>query len=159
MAELHSMYTKDELLTLCEELQVDKISMSDNTRKLVSKIIDNLNAEGVPEDDECSDLLYNFLIDSEFIDDPDAEEEEAQEEEPQLVEEITLPDCYGFADDRDKSCKICRVFTQCMNERIEIRQNELPCFGTLYDNTAEECKLCLEAGPCRTASLQTIKVK
>ena len=156
---LHKEYSKDELLQLCEQLDIPKFSMTDTSKALIDKINEDLDTNGVPTDEDCSDLLYNYLCDAGYIEGEEVDEEPELEQvievEPMLE---NLPDCYGFADDRDKACKICRVFAQCMEERTMIREQELPCFGKLFDANAEECGMCLEAGPCRLIVTESIKI-
>lgn len=153
-------FTKPELVKIANELEIDLPDKATSTR-LIININADLTENGIPEEDDCSDLLEDFLWVAGFIaDDEDDETEEEVEEEPvpePVVEESALPDCYGCADERDPSCKRCKVFTGCMAERVSIRERELECFGKLFDINAQECGHCLEAGPCKIA-LRDVKV-
>jgi len=162
---LYKLYNKDELLDICEELQLPKFSMKDTSKTLVSMIEADFDENGIPPDDDCSDLLYNFIRDGGWADEEESDEVEEPEVEEEVkpvpeqpVEEVEMPDCFGWADERDKSCKICKVFDLCMTERIAIREQELPCFGLLYAVNDEQCMNCLEAGPCRLIVEKNIKV-
>lgn len=172
-SNLHRYYTKEELISLAELFGLDT---GGNTRELVGRILSDLQANGVPdEDDECvDDLVYNFLCDAGYYDCGDAEgevetgieelmeEEESEEvdyvEKPEEEEEtIEPPDCYGFADERDKACRACKIMSACMKYRKQVRA-ELPCYGIMFDGHSEECKACLEAGPCRTETIALVKI-
>lgn len=154
-------FTKPELQKIADELEIETGNIS--SKKLIQLINADLTENGIPEEDDCSQLLEDYLYVAGFIDageEATESEPEAVEPEPQpepILDEAELPDCYKCADERDPSCKRCKVFDACMRERIAIREHELPCFGKLFDINAEECSHCLEAGPCKIA-LRDVKV-
>jgi len=61
------------------------------------------------------------------------------------IEERTMPDCYGFRDDKDPSCKRCKVKEECLARQAETRPT---CFGTMYSADSEECARCIDASQC-----------
>jgi len=98
--------------------------------------------------------MDEFLYVAEYIDDEgnllEEEEDEQIEDVSTQVEEAkevdqTPPDCYTFADERDPACKKCKLVRECVLARID---NRPLCFGQFFDDTAEECKVCIEAPLC-----------
>lgn len=148
--ELQSQFTKPEILKIAEELEID-VNPSLGTARILEIVIRDIEANGVPELDDCSDLLGEFLVTAEYIDETGAliskqdtseVEEEADEVE---IDESRLPPCFSKADPRDPACMRCAVFDACMVSRIA---NRPPCFGTFLA-TDDQCRICLEAADCK----------
>lgn len=57
-----------------------------------------------------------------------------------------VPDCYGFRDDLDPSCKRCKVREECLEHQAETRPD---CFSKMYDESSAECSVCLDASQCQ----------
>jgi len=138
--EIAGQFSKPELLEVAKELDLESKS-TDQARNIIRNIISDLDKQGIPDEEECSDLMYEFLVAAEFI-------EVEEEEEPDEVEPIKLPECFGFEDNKDPACGKCRVKDQCIKERTA---NRPECFGLLFSKNAEECRVCLEASFCAIA--------
>jgi hypothetical protein len=141
--DLYRQFEKQELLDVAEQLEIP----SDGSAKvLTQRILDDIKASGVPEANECSDLVFEFLVAAEIIDEDGntIEKEEKEEEETDTLPD-NLPECYTFADRRDPACQRCRVVKVCEEQRIS---NRPECFGLLHSDVAEECKVCIEAPQC-----------
>lgn len=134
--EVSQQFTKTELLEISKELKLDHRS-GDLAKDILDDILEDLDDNGIPDETKCSDLMLEFLIAAEYVDEEDADEE---------VEEIKLPECFGFQDSRDPACAKCRVQDKCIVERTA---NRPECFGLLFSQSAEECKVCLEAAYCK----------
>jgi hypothetical protein len=153
--ELCTQFKKKEILNIAEELGLSK-SVDSASSDVISNILDNLDGEGIPESDDCSDLMFEFLVAAEYIDEEGnilEEEEDEVEQKTEDIKEIQLPECFTFEDDRDPSCMKCRVKEECNTERINHRPE---CFGIAYSDKAEECIACLEASFCK-AAVQSIQ--
>lgn len=153
-SSLYRDFMKAELLSIAESLGLDTTSET-TSKVLVKRIMQNLVDEGVPEIDQCDDLMYQFLVAAEMIDingnlieGETAEETDAITEEPSESESENVPPCYGFEDDRDPACGKCRVQIAC--RKLRIRQRP-PCFGKLFEVNDENCKVCIEAPFCKQA--------
>lgn len=159
-AQVQRMFKKVELISIAEELGMETESLT--ARQLVVGIVNDLEQSGVPETGDCSDELFEFMLNADFIDEDgnlievsngrkggtdEVEEEEDDSDEISIPEE--LPPCYAFADSRDPACNRCVIFDMCHEERVLVRPE---CYGKLFDATSEECRGCLEAGPCRKVS-------
>lgn len=149
-ATLYRDFLKTELLDIAEQLQL--ATTNDTTSKvLVQKIIKDIEANGVPEIVDCSELMLEFLVAAEVCDvdgnllDGDSEGVASKIDSTEVIQEESLPECYGFEDDRDPACNRCRVQESCKALRI---QNRPPCFGRLFDKNDESCKVCIEAPFC-----------
>jgi hypothetical protein len=154
--ELYSEFTKGEIISMCEELEI-KHSIDENSRVLVKKILENVEEEGVPEIDEMSDILLEFLVAAEICDEngelisqddkPNKKGGEAKEEHKvDIIRD--LPPCWGIGDDYDPTCAKCKMRKDCIELRIS---NRPKCFSVSYSRNAEECKVCIEAVPCQNS--------
>ena len=148
--ELIQLFTLVELNSILDELDID--FNSTDTAAMINAIIADLKRYEPPYADDCSDLLYDFLVESGYaeevtdvIDDGGVVNEEID------VEEVESPDCYSYADKRDPACKRCKLFDGCALARVTVRETELHCFGKKFDVRNEDCISCLEAGYCRSA--------
>ncbi len=155
VATLYKEFNKSEILEIAKELEL-KAKVTQSAKVMTNMILENLNAEGVPE--KCSELLDEFLYVAEYIDDDgnlleEEEEDEQIEDDSTQVEEaeviIQEPDCFTFADERDPACKRCKLVRECVVARID---NRPACFGQYFDDTSEECKVCIEAPLCSQAA-------
>lgn len=140
--DLHELFKHDELLSMCAELNIGVYSASNTALELVNIIIKDLDDNGVPAEDDCSDLLADFILDAGYEDD----DEEVGDDNVEVIEH---PHCFGFADKRDPACKRCPLMALCMATRLRARDSELPCYGLEYEPTAPECSSCMERGACR----------
>jgi len=142
---VYTQFQKRELISIAEELNIE-ISVNTRASEIVDVIYSDINANGVSDtDDELSDLLSEFLVAAEYIDENGNVLVEQKEEDEDEVPDDKLPKCFTLADERDPSCKRCRVLDRCMKARIDARPT---CYGKLYSVTDEQCKVCLEALPC-----------
>jgi hypothetical protein len=146
--EIYSVISKKEVLTVARELGLE-VESSDRTQVVIELILDDLNENGVPENDDMSEEMKKFLItakiidkDGELISEEQTKEEDAKEEE----EEEKLPECFGMADEYDPACKKCKVLQKCKKQRED---NTPPCFGKLFEQGANECSICIENVRCR----------
>jgi len=62
--------------------------------------------------------------------------------------EAEFPDCFGFKDTRDPSCRRCKVKDACEVRQLEIRPE---CFGVEWSEKDVECQACLVASQCADA--------
>lgn len=159
LKDIVTQFKKKELLEISEELGLE-YTVDSRSSEMAGGILANLDQNGIPEADDCSDLMFEFLVAAEYMDEEGniLEEEENEVEKTEEVKEIVLPECYTFEDDRDPSCMKCRVKDACKVERINHRPE---CFGISYFDKAEECVACLEASFCKVAvqSIQTERGK
>jgi len=148
--ELSRMFKKSELHEIASELEL-VISLGTKAVGIVAAICGDIEENGVPEYDDASDLMCEFLESAEYTDEDGNLIADGQKEEPEEVisEKETsiekMPPCFAFADDRDPACGKCSVFTECMNVRISTRPE---CFGLLPDERNEDCRACLELSLC-----------
>lgn len=70
------------------------------------------------------------------------------------------PDCFGWADGYNPSCKRCTLFTECMEQQASTRPR---CFGNadLYDPTSVNCSKCLDQSFCieKIGGEMTVQIK
>jgi len=156
MAEvlLHKEFRKSELFDIADELDLD-VEEGLRSLELSDLLVEDIETNGVPEPEECSDLMFEFLVVAGFVDeDGEIIEYVEEEEETEEINYEEMPECFSLADDRDPACNRCKVFEICMKERIA---NRPKCFGRLYSPNAEECKNCLEALYCKPITEQKEK--
>jgi len=158
--ELYTQFKKVELVEVAKDLDIKIDPRRQSNRQISKEILKDLEANGVPEVDDCSDLTNELLFvagyideQGELIEEVDIEQDD-EDEEVEVVEEDLpekLPPCFTFADERDPACKRCKVKIPCLEQRII---NRPPCFGRYYNKHAEECEGCMEAVNCKPLSLQ-----
>lgn len=145
--DIVSQFTKAEIISIAEEfgLQPDK---EDRTLAIIGSIFDDLAANGVPDTSgDTTGLVDPFLIVAEVFDDDGNQIDYIEQDEEEVeAEQIEQPECYGLGDDRDASCRRCKLLEICTQVRI---QNRPPCFGQYFDASTEDCKICLEASFCK----------
>lgn len=151
-------FSKQEVLEIAEEVLEEEVSSKISKLNIVGQVLDDIDDRGIPDLDECSDLVYEFLVAAEYVEgddtddvpeggDEEKEELETEEEEGESgVEDDDLPECYGFADNRDPACKKCRIKSDCMKVRLASRPE---CYGLLYEDNVGECDICIEALSCK----------
>lgn len=147
--EVSKQFTKKELHKIAEELEIG-VDIGASATSIVSTVIGDLDENGVPEIEDCSDLLAEFLVAAEYIDEngnPVQEEEEKSSEEP-VIDDAKKPECFGFQDSRDPACAKCKVVAACTKERVRTRPT---CFGKLFKAHDPECQACLEFAECKGA--------
>lgn len=154
--ELYTQFSKTELVDAANQLDIRVNPKKMSNRQIAKKIIEDLDANGVPEADDCSELLLELLLSAEYIDEYGELVEEVTvedvEEVPPKVEEATpeeLPVCFSFADERDPACNRCKVKAECLVARVANRPS---CFGKYYDEHDVECQGCMEAPNCKLLS-------
>ena len=152
---LMAEFKKSELLEIAKELDLE-MSRGVRAPTLISSILKNLDDEGVPEPDDCSDVLWEFLVAAEYIDEDgnlleleedDDEKEGGNELQENGVEKIDHK-CYGYHDPHDPACRKCKVSDQCIIKR-QADLLKLECYGLLFDKSDPECGSCIEASGCR----------
>jgi hypothetical protein len=159
VSDLVKRFGKSMLLSMAEELEIADISNSTHSFVLVQEIQKDLSNEGIPEDDEMSDDLYDFCIAAGLLDeDGNVIEEDTEDEEEEGGDIGELPDklpaCWGLADKTDTACSRCPIVDQCGEQRIKSRPR---CFGVMYDAGAEKCagseerEGCVEFADCKRA--------
>lgn len=153
VGDIRRQFSKTELIKLARELGLKEIAQSDvNSGKIVSQLLKDLDANGIPETDgpdACSDLMFEFLVVAEYVDENGnllEEEESEPEKEEQKAEPVKLPECFSYADERDPSCTKCKVLVMCKKARLDSRPE---CFGKLFSEHEPECAVCLEAVLCK----------
>jgi D-alanyl-D-alanine carboxypeptidase len=157
VATLYKEFNKSEIIEIAKELELET-KVTQSAKVMTNMILDDLNDEGVPE--ECSELMNEFLYVAGYIDDDgdllEEEEDEQIEDVSTQVDEVKeaeevdqKPDCFTFADERDPACKKCKLVRECVLARVD---NRPLCFGQFFDDTAEECKVCIEAPLCSQAA-------
>ena len=141
--EVMKDFSKEELLGISKELELG-LRINTMARDIIQSVLDDLDENGVPEDEDCSDLLYDFLVATGYVED-DEEDMEGEYAKGGNEGEIDEPECFGWADKRDPACKKCSWLASCVKERVETRPE---CFGLLFDTTDPECGVCIEASSC-----------
>lgn len=155
IASLYRDFSKPELLKICKELELTA-QPTENTRKLVDKIVTDIETNGLPEPSQSSKLLFEFMLTGEWIDAKgQVPEEGLSEEEIEVIptdadqeectQELSKPTCFSLHDDRDPACRKCKVAADCAKARISSRP---ACYGKLFDNRTVECQACIEAVFC-----------
>jgi hypothetical protein len=139
-----SQFSKPEIISIAEELQVDATGKSSIV--LIEELIIKIKHLLEEEDVELSDLAYEFAETAEVIDEEgNALESEKPKEVVKDVIPANAPECYIYAaaNPADPSCKKCRVLVECQARRILRRPK---CFGNpkLYNSKDVECERCLE---------------
>ena len=153
VATLYKEFNKSEIIDVAKELELST-KVTQSAKVITNMILDDLNDEGVPE--ECSELMDEFLYVAGYIDD----DGNLKEEDDEQIEDVSTqvgeaeviiqePDCYTFADERDPACKKCKLVRECVLARVD---NRPVCFGQFFDDTSEECKVCIEAPLCSQAA-------
>lgn len=165
--DIQREFTKSEIIEIADELDLD-FSSTIQTKTIVAEIMGDMQEHGVPHADDCSDLMFEFLIvagitdeDGNLLEQEPIEDEGGEtESEVEVVSldelpvgEDELPDCYTYADPKDPACKRCKVQRWCMQERIANRPD---CFGRLFAKNNDDCHICLEAVYCQEASKNNI---
>jgi len=151
-------FMKYELVDIANELGLE-VSESSTAKFILRAIHEDLESHGVPEFSDVSQIFAEFLVAAEICDEDGniiANEEEPESgaskppaEEQKVSEEEKLPACYGFADDADPACKVCKVLTSCKEKRLNERP---PCFGVSHDGTDDACVSCIEEPFCKIAT-------
>ena len=150
---VHRLFKKLELQGIAQELDIDIGKL--NTRQLVLAVVNDIEDQGIPDTDDCSDDLFEFLLNIDFIDEDGKILEvityEVEEDDSEVSEErkpIKKPECFSFAEIRDPACKRCIIFDRCQEARERARPD---CFGRSYSAESEECRGCIEASACSKA--------
>ena len=150
VATLYKEFNKSEIIKIAKELDL-AVKVSQSAKVITNAILADINKEGVPDIDS-SELMDEFLYVAGYIDDDgnlkEEDDEQIEDVSTQVneVEEVDQkPDCFTFADERDPACKKCKLVRECVVARID---NRPACFGQFFDDTAEECKVCIEAPLC-----------
>lgn len=158
-------FSKEEIIAIAKELRLESKGSSHD---LVHLIDADLRSQGVPPEEECTELLDDYLFSCGYIQEDGSVSEEwpviqtvERNEEPTTVveghaviireKEIQIGEkvfpkfhCFSLADSKDPACRKCKVMEVCLQERVKARP---PCFGN-YLATDEQCKVCIEALPC-----------
>lgn len=141
-----SQFSKKEIMSVAKELGLDA-QPDDQKVQLVNEIVRlGTRLSNDPNSDvDISELAVSMLVTAEVIDEEGnplvKEEDDSDVELPE-----NLPECWGYADDKDPACGKCIVMKQCMKLRISRRPQ---CFGELFSVHAPECIACLEAKFCK----------
>ena len=153
--DLYRHYSKPQLMTVCRELGIE-VSMVETSVAISEKFVTDVLDNGVPEKDTCSKLLMQILQTLGVVDEngdiveslDEAVEDESLDYAAETSTEADkdMPDCFGFADNKDPACEHCKVKEACMEKRIADKPS---CLGSLYDPDSEECKICIEADECK----------
>lgn len=144
--DLYRQFNKEELINIAKELELPHKNRQAST--LVKYILEDVEKNGVPEADDCSDVALEFLLAAGYIDEEGnlLDDEYEPDEEVEDLEELSKThECYTLADERDPACNRCKLLVICKQSRLD---NRPECFGQLYDVNAEECKACIEAPFC-----------
>lgn len=138
ISEIVKRFGKSKLLALAEELEISDIVSSTHSFAMVSAIKDNLYKEGVPEDEDMSDDLYDFCIAAGLLDSDGNVVEEDDDETGCAIETLpdVLPACWGMIDESDTACKKCPISNRCAKQRILVRPR---CYGVLFHRKAVKC--------------------
>ena len=150
--DLYRQFNKQELITVAKELDIETQGKQSST--LVKLSLADLEGTGVPELDDCTDLMMEFLLAAGYINEDGEFLEEGEEVEPESsdetdedeIDEADYPECFSLADERDPACNRCRLLEICKEARIN---NRPECFGQMYDANVDECKVCIEAPFCK----------
>ena len=157
--EIYTQFSKTELVDAAKSLDLDINPQNMSNRQISKKILEDLNTNGVPEVEDCSEILLELLYVAKYVDengelleevDREPEETEPIVEEAIEVEGIVEPICFSFADERDPACNRCKVKAACLEARVA---NRPPCYGLHYDGNSIECQGCMEAVNCKPLSL------
>jgi len=147
--ELMRQFTKKELLELAEDLEVE-VTEAQSSKSIIKILIADLDENGIPAEEDSSQLMDDFLVTAELIDVEDYEEEETVTTTVVTTDSEdgaeARPQCFSFYSDKDPACKRCKISKSCSEIRLQI----LPeCYGKSFDKHSEECKVCIENITCR----------
>jgi len=148
-------FSKEELIAIANEMAISlPKGVGTMARGIIQIVYRDIEANGVPDatdEEEVSELLFDFLLAAEYVDedgnvleDDETEDEEGGNDEEELPE--GLPECFGYAESKDPACRKCQIFDNCHKERKETRPE---CFGILFKLQDEECLSCIEANDCQ----------
>lgn len=149
VSDLLRDFTKKEIMTVAGELElvIDDTRQVRGARGVVASILHDLEQNGVPEMGDSSDLMLEFLVSAEFIDDDGNLLEQAQSTITETeTEEVKEHKCFGYYDVRDPACKRCTHESSCSEAREDSRPE---CFGVMFLLSDPECDSCIEANACR----------
>lgn len=155
--ELEALFTKEELLELCDLLGIERgMDIYPTSRWMITSLIGDFNTQGVPEFDSELVLLNQFLLEAGYINEHGEEVTtidggEDVVKEPEYTLESVLngnpkPPCFSMTDELDPACKRCKVLSFCSLARIALRPD---CFGELFSATDENCLMCIERHACK----------
>ena len=143
-------FTKKDLLAIADEAGLE---LPDTTQsvKILDAIIHSLDTEGVFRPDECSELMYKFLVASGIFDvDGNITNANAfdtpSEDVVIVIPNDDNPPCMSWADARDPACRKCKHFDVCLRERVAKRP---ACFGKEFDRREQDCRECIDNADCR----------
>ena len=152
---LRRRFTKADIMDIADELAV---SVAGSKDVIITTILADLDEEGIPDAEDCGDLMTDFLIVAEYCDEDgnilEVDDEEEETEGGEVAEETVVEsfvdtsewECYGYHSDRDPACRRCTVREECAIERLNCRPE---CFGLMFDENDEECGACIEAHECK----------
>lgn len=152
-------FSKADLLKLTQELGIEA-DYNTGLVLLLELITDDLEENGIPEKDECSTLLDDFLYKAKFVSEDGEllEKDESVKEVVEIVEEDdkvdVYPQCWSMADIRAPECKRCILYSQCNEQRVTLRP---PCYGKQFEAKDEECQRCIENSYCRAVLEKEVK--
>jgi len=144
-SDLVKRFGKSAIYSICEELGLEA-DTSVHVFRMLESIESDLDENGIPEVDDCSDDLYDMLIAIGYIDEEgeliDIQEGGATQPVSKGDLPDTLPDCWGCVDEDDLACGRCTLHDKCIVERGRLIDG-LECFGVMYEPKVKECSICL----------------
>ena len=142
--DLYSDFTKSEVLTIAQELGI-KADMLERSKIIIRKLLDVKLTKAIVN--ELSEISAEFFLAAEMLDDDmNIVVKSEVSKTVELPPSVKMPECYNLGDERDPACQKCKVKLECLKERIKRRPN---CFKKSFSESAEECKICIEAPDCK----------
>lgn len=142
-------FKKAELLEVSRDLGL-KIPMTDRASDILQAIDADLREKGVPEFNDASDLIAEFLVTAEFCDERGNLVTNKPQPKGGKSQEESKPKCYAYYDlsGHDPACRKCSSKVTCEAATKAARP---PCFGLSFDAQADECRVCILSNLCRLA--------
>lgn len=144
-------FDKEDLFCIAKELGLE-VTNTISSRRCISIIAADMDENGVPAAEDCSEKMEDFLKVAGYIDANgdllDTVEEEDYQEESKEVSKVGAerPQCFSYYSEFDPACKRCKVAQACKVERGKV---VMSCYGKLFSPNSEECKACIENLSCR----------
>jgi hypothetical protein len=154
-SDIAKRFGKAAILSIAkDELGID-INPSEHIYAVIEKIVADIEEQGVPDSSECNDDLFDLLIALGYIDEDGNPIEEGSEPETKQKGDVELPDtlpgCWSRGEMDNSACRNCKILQPCLEAREKNKKNRV-CFGVLYKEADENCRICLDWKDCREQS-------
>ena len=151
-SEVAREFGKVEVLEICQEMEIS-IDSNWHVYDLVKAIFSDIESNGVPVQEDVSDLLWEFLVFCSYYDD-DGRVIDPPHDAPDPIAEVSKlvekpPQCLGWGEpEYNPNCRICKLKDLCVAQR-EKQFATVSCFGHLYNPDNPQCQECTVFRTCK----------